>query len=740
MLKLNSVLLSLSVVLVHFFCPSWNATIPQQDLCATNIPTELNSEKEIAKITSNGFDLASTITLASGEDDRVYPGETVSFDITVYNQGTITAENIEITLMIPSGLSSVAGIANLGTITFVGPLAAGASEVQTLDFTVDSNLTNSSELIIREEISSAEDTTGANPTDMDSTPDADFTNDPGGIVDSPTDDTINNENGDEDDSDPENVFVEIFDLALRLSLANGEDDRVYPGETIKFDVEVFNQGTVSAEDIVIQDYVPAGLSIIGSNIHTITGPLAPGASYTFIFEFTVDAASNSASIVNRAEITSYIDDLGNQAPDIDSTADTDPANDVTVNDTIENIGGDEDDSDVEEIDVEIFDLASNITLAPGEDDRVYPGETVSFKVTLFNQGTVTAEDMKVNLMIPAGLTSQTGIPNLGTISFAGPLAPGSMLMQTLDFTVDPGATTATELIVKEEISDYIDEFGDMPADIDSTPDADFANDIGGVVDSNTDDTVNNEHGDEDDSDPENVFLEIFDLALTKTTTNINPLSPGDDLTFTITIFNQGTVWAESVEVVDYLPNFFTLSNADTNGWTSNGSTLNKTIFGPIFPGTSSSIDVVLTVQSGIAAGPAVNAAEIVNAMDDFGKNTDDLDSTPDMDSTNDIVVDNEINNLSNDEDDHDIETVDVEICPSDIVENTTYPNGTILVLESSTFISSTSIVEPGADVIYDGANCVELLSGFETQNSSVFEIVIEGCGGAVTLKQEAEEN
>ena len=323
MLKINSVLLSLSIVLVQFFNPTWNATNPQQDLCATNICAELDSEKEIAKLASNGFDLASTITLASGEDDRVYPGETVSFDISVYNQGTITAENIEITLMIPSGLSSVAGIANLGTITFVGPLAPGASEVQTLDFTVDSNLTNSSELIIREEISSAEDTTGANPTDMDSTPDADFTNDPGGIVDSPTDDTINNENGDEDDSDPENVFGEIFDLALRLSLAAGEDDRVYPGETIKFDVEVFNQGTVSAEDIVVQDYVPAGLSIIGSNIHTITGPLAPGASNTFIFEFTVDAASNSASIVNRAEITSYIDDLGNQAPDIDSTADTD---------------------------------------------------------------------------------------------------------------------------------------------------------------------------------------------------------------------------------------------------------------------------------------------------------------------------------------------------------------------------------------------------------------------------------
>jgi len=359
-------------------------------------------------------------------------------------------------------------------------------------------------------------------------------------------------------------------------------------------------------------------------------------------------------------------------------------------------------------------------LAPGEDDRVYPGETVFFRVTVFNQGTVSAEEVDVSLMIPAGLTSQNGIANLGAITFAGPIAPGAIESQTIDFTVDPGATASAELLVKEEISDYIDDLGDMPSDIDSTPDADFANDTGGVVDSNTDDAIDNENGDEDDSDPENVFLEIFDLALRKTTTNVNPVNPGDDVTYTITIFNQGTVWAESIELIDYLPNLFILSSSDTNGWTSNGATLSNTVFGPIFPGASTSIDVVLTVQSGIATGPAVNAAEITSAMDDFGETTDDLDSTPDMDNANDIVVDNEIGNLSNDEDDHDVETVDVEVCPSDIVENTSYPNGTVLVLESSTFINSTSMVLPGADIIYDGADCVELLSGFETQNSSVF--------------------
>jgi len=82
---------------------------------------------------------------------------------------------------------------------------------------------------------------------------------------------------------------------------------------------------------------------------------------------------------NEAEIQSATDDLGENPDDIDSVADNDPDNDTTVNDEIDNAGGDEDDNDIEPIEVSIFDLASNITLAPGEDDRVYPGETVSFK-------------------------------------------------------------------------------------------------------------------------------------------------------------------------------------------------------------------------------------------------------------------------------------------------------------------------------------------------------------------------
>jgi len=759
-------------------------------------------DNDIEPIEVEVFDLASNITLAPGEDDRVYPGETVSFKVTVFNQGTVSAENIDVTLMIPDGLTSVDGIANMGTITFDGPLAPGEMTMQILEFVVGDDITSAGELIIKEEITSAQDEFGNNPTDIDSTPDADFTNDAGGVVDTDTDDTVDNENGDEDDNDPENVFVEIFDLALVKTLAAGEDARVYPGDAVTFDITVTNQGSVPATNVVIEDYVPAGLTATSPTTITLTQLLQPGESATVQVSFTVDAATTAGDIVNRAEISSANDDLGGSPEDIDSTPDTDDTNDTEVNDEINNAGGDEDDADleslelevfdlaltkklaagedvrvypgetitftievtnqgsvpasnvviedyvpagltangatsltiagpiapgasesvdisftvstteagslengaeiqsaeddlgdnpddndstadsdptndpttddavdnengdeddadVETIEVEVFDLASTITLAPGEDDRVYPGETVSFKVTVFNQGTVSAEAIDVTLMIPAGLTSVDGIANMGTITFDGPLAPGEMTMQILEFTVNADATSAEELIIKSEISAATDEFGDTPTDIDSTPDADFTNDAGGVVDSDTDDTILNENGDEDDNDPENVFLEIFDLALTKTTTQTEIVKPGDDVTYTITVLNQGSVLAQNITIVDYLPEFFALSGSDTNGWSTGGGTLSNSIAGPLAPGASTTVDVVLTVQEGIMSGTADNFAEITAAEDENGDSPADVDSTPDADNTNDTLVDNEVNNAGGDEDDHDIETVEV---------------------------------------------------------------------------------
>jgi uncharacterized repeat protein (TIGR01451 family) len=158
----------------------------------------------------------------------------------------------------------------------------------------------------------------------------------------------------------------------------------------------------------------------------------------------------------------------------------------------------------------------------------------------------------------------------------------------------------------------------LPTDIDSTPDGTNGNDPGGVPDfggviSGTDDTINNENGDEDDHDP--VKIEVFDLALRKVLTTTAPYNWGQALTFNVEVHNQGNVTATNVLVSDYIPAGYTF--AANNGWTGGPSVATRTIAGPMAPGASVTIPIVLTLQQNGAGGTAWdNYAEITAAQDD----------------------------------------------------------------------------------------------------------------------------
>ena len=101
-------------------------------------------------------------------------------------------------------------------------------------------------------------------------------------------------------------------------------------------------------------------------------------------------------------------------------------------------------------------------------------------------------------------------------------------------------------------------------DIDSQGDGTNFNQAGETNDL-ADDNVNNEDGtlagmDEDDHDPVQITVEqIFDLALLQEYASYidndgdGMISAGDDVTFNVTVYNQGTLDATNVEVTDYIP-------------------------------------------------------------------------------------------------------------------------------------------------------------------------------------------
>ena len=109
------------------------------------------------------------------------------------------------------------------------------------------------------EIGSVEDEDGNDISafDQDSTPDDTPDNDAGGEPGGDTDNTVDGENGDEDDQDP--AVFEIVDMALQKELITAGPHAV--GDVVEFAITVFNRGNIPIHNVVVNDYVPAGYTL-----------------------------------------------------------------------------------------------------------------------------------------------------------------------------------------------------------------------------------------------------------------------------------------------------------------------------------------------------------------------------------------------------------------------------------------------------------------------------------------------
>ena len=668
-----------------------------------------------AELIVDPFDLALYKTLGAGQNALVEAGDKVTFTIHVVNQGAIAAGNIQVTDYIPANMTFV-GADNPGwtlagakaTRTLAGTLAPGASTSVNIVLTVNAPLAANTVIQNWAEISAATDDNGNPQVDIDSNPDGN--NDDLYLVDN--DITGNGkQGGDEDDHDQATVTVQPFDLALYKQLANGQSAQVKPGDKVTFTISVVNQGLVTAANIQLVDYVPAGMTFVladnpgwsasGANfVTTLPGTLAPGATASANVVLTVNnpLAANT-KLVNWAEIAAATDDAGNPQEDIDSNPNQVNEDKFLVDDDITGDGkngGDEDDHDKAEVVVEPFDLALFKQLANGQSMMVEPGDNVTFTITVVNQGAITATNIEITDYVPANMTF-VGASNpmwsfaagKATRTIAGPLAPGASTSIDIVLNVNSPLASNTEIINWAEISDAQDLNGVSQPDIDSNPD-DVNNDL--FLEDNYIDGDGKNGGDEDDHDRASVIVEPFDLALVKQLAvgQSATVEAGDKVTFTITVTNQGAIAAGNILLADYVPAQMTFVPADNPGWNLAGSTATFTLPGTLAPGASTSTNVVLTVNSPMAANTVItNWAEIAAATDDAGNPQVDVDSDPDQSNNDTFLVDNDINGngkQGGDEDDHDPASVTVE--PFD------------LALYKTLGAGQSAMVEPGDKVTF----------------------------------------
>ena len=329
----------------------------------------------------------------------------------------------------------------------------------------------------------------------------------------------------------------------------------------------------------------------------------------------------------------------------------------------------------------IYDLALTKTIQ-NQKDSYTKGENITFAITVHNQGELVARNIEVTDYLPAGLelkdanwTQENGMIKT---TIAGPINPGQSKTVTLTTRIKPDFSGTDMLNLAEISKDNSGEYG--TTDKDSTPDKNKNNDCflegkhlitgngkaGSVANCN-------DGTDEDDHDGVRFPVRdpkkpIYDLALTKQVKapRKNSYSLGDELTFVITVHNQGELVARNIEVTDYLPKGLILK--DTR-WTFDQNTRKATyqIPGEITvsgPNSSRSIEMNVVIDGDFKGSTILNKAEISrDNASDYG--TVDKDSTPDQDPKNDCFSEDFLHRTSGngkaggactestDEDDHD---------------------------------------------------------------------------------------
>ena len=297
------------------------------------------------------------------------------------------------------------------------------------------------------------------------------------------------------------------------------------GNIVSFTIKVFNNnamgGNVTATNVAVRDYIPAGFTLVPGSANysgyynlgnkTLTWSnltIAPGKEIVLTFDATINAIG---PYTNVAEI------IASDQLDPDST----PGNNVPT----------EDDQDSATVTLNTVDLS----VWKGVSHSVVSvNSRVIFTVRVTNSGPDNATGVTVLDRIPSGYTYDfdngggdynpvTGIWKIGNLS------SGSTVSMQIVCTVNPGV--AANYVNTMEVQ-TCDQF-----DIDSTPG-------NGVIG-------------EDDLASVSVTLAQADLELTK---KVSPTAAaaGDVVTFTLTVLNKGRGNATGVAVRDILPAGYTL--------------------------------------------------------------------------------------------------------------------------------------------------------------------------------------
>ena len=325
-------------------------------------------------------------------------GDTITYTIKVTNNGSVNATGLMITDDWPVGITYVSSSADIGTydngttIWTVGNLNTGVSDKLTITAAVASR---------------------AGVTILDN--------------------MVRVSKVDQNDNEmPKQVANASFTVQSADLTVTNTVDNAAPNQqgNINYTINLTNNGPANATGVTVYDSLPQGVTYVSSSTNQgsydsksgnwTVGNVADGASAKLTITTSVDTGTGALEIDNLA-VMAYADQPDSDLNNNDATAV------VKVN-------------------------GSDLSLSNGEDNTSPSvGATVTFTVTLTNNGPLDGTGIIVTDMVPAGLTYLSSVADQGTYNSTtgiwnvGSVANGATATLTLKVTVNSG--TATQKLV-----------------------------------------------------------------------------------------------------------------------------------------------------------------------------------------------------------------------------------------------------------------------------------------------------
>lgn len=252
---------------------------------------------------------------------------------------------------------------------------------------------------------------------------------------------------------------------LRLQLSDGVQEAT-PGESLSYDLSVFNDGPDDASGVLVRDIFPPALSCVWTCIGTPGAQCTPGQVAGPIQDLFDMAAGSSAHYDIRCDIAA------DASGPLSNTATVTPPGSVTDPDPNDNTA-----SDLDTLLVPRYDLL----LRKGDGrSSVRPGETVTYSISIDHSGSSQAAGVTVEDIPPAALVDVTWTcqPANGSACTASgsddlldvvTLSPGGRLVYLLSGTVASDASGTLYNIASLTIPEgAVDSNSSNDADGDST--------------------------------------------------------------------------------------------------------------------------------------------------------------------------------------------------------------------------------------------------------------------------------